>query len=212
MRYRARVSDDLELLERWREGDKAAGEALARRHYREIFGRVSRGVSGDMELAAELTQQVFEVVVSRKEDIAVDVRRYLHGIARFKLSEHYRRRASSAPAESRHASLMDPGHGIVSVLSREEDARLLVEALRTLHVEDQTYILWFYVDRLTQSQIAERVGLTTSRINGRLHRARMRLRKEMEARGGSGPKELSDEGFDTWMASLRRNVDAQHGL
>ncbi|MCA9710358.1 MAG: hypothetical protein KDK70_31250, partial [Myxococcales bacterium] len=79
------MADELDLLQRWRDGNKAAGEALARAHYREIFERLRRELRGDAELAAELTQQVFEVAVSNREDIVTDFRRYLHGTARFKL-------------------------------------------------------------------------------------------------------------------------------
>ena len=57
--------DDLELLGRWREGDDAAGEALIRAHYTAVFGQIRAKVNGDSDLAAELTQRVFEVLLPR---------------------------------------------------------------------------------------------------------------------------------------------------
>jgi len=205
-------SNDLELLKRWREGDKAAGDALARAYYREIFERLRRKLGGNATAAADLTQQVFEVAVGSLHDIVTDFRRYLHGTARFKLWEHVRRSAWGGPLDAELSRLADPGRGAASVLLQAEDTALLVKALRTLSVPDQTYLMWTYADRLTQQQIARRVGLSVPQVNGRIHRAREKLRARLEALGESAERSsAADEGFDTWMSSLRLHVKEQLG-
>lgn len=200
--------DDLQLLERWRGGDKSAGQQLAQRHYREIFERLRRGVGGDAEVAAELTQRVFEVAVTKLDEVS-DFRLYLHGTARFKLWEHIRRRAGlPAELDPELSRLLDPSRGVESVLVHAEDSSLLVEALQTLSLEEQAYLMWYIGDGLTQPQIAARVGLTTSQVNGKIHRAKEKLRKRIEMLSESPEqRETVDKGFETWMRSLRRRVD-----
>jgi RNA polymerase sigma factor (sigma-70 family) len=199
--------DDLTLLGRWRDGDKAAGETLVRRHYRAIFGRLRKALGGNADLAAELTQQVFLIVVTNREDIVTDFGRYLHGSVRFKLWEHFRRQS---PSVAEPSQLADPGHGAFSVLIGHEDASLLVEALQSLSVEEQAYLMWYFADRLTQSAIAQRVGLSASQVNGRIHRAKDKLRLRLEQLSCTPSQRGSlDKGFDTWVMSLRRRMGDQ---
>lgn len=202
------MPDDLELLRRWRAGDKAAREILARTHYREIFERLRRDAGGNAELAADLTQQVFEAAVRNLDDIVTDFRRYLHGIARFKLWEHFRRRpALEVELDAESSRLLDPGRGVISVLMGTEDSKLLVAALKTLSVEEQAYLMWSHADGLTHPQIAKRMGMTAAQINGRIFRARDKLRRQVEALARSPAQgTAADQGFDTWMASLRLRV------
>ena len=116
MRYPLRVTD-LELLARWRDGDRAAGQILAQRHYRAIFERMRRGVGGDAEVAAELTQQAFVAAVAHIDEVD-DFKRYLHGTARFVLWEHVRRRRPlSAEPDAELMRLLDPSRSIESVAS-----------------------------------------------------------------------------------------------
>lgn len=200
--------DDLQLLERWRSGDSSAGEALARAYYREIFERLRRGLRGNAELAAEQTQQVFEIAVSHRGDIVTDFRRYLHGVARFKLWEYVRRQRTNGQVSPQLSRMIDPSHGAFSVLVRDEDARLLVRALLSLSVEEQAYLMWAYADKLTHREIAERVGLTAAQINGRIFRAKEKLRRQLEKFSRSMEQRSSiDKGFNTWMVSLRRRVE-----
>lgn len=199
------VNHDLDLLLRWREGDRAAGQQLLRAHYHAIFDRVLRAVRND-DLAADITQQVFEVAVTKREDIVQDFARYLHGITRFTLWRYYR--SKRGPADPSVSTLEDPSHGLSSVLTKQEDAQLLVQALSSLSVEEQVYLLWAYADRLTQPEIAERVGLTAPQINGRIHRARDKLRERMaEMARSPAQRDSLTKGFETWMVSLRRRAD-----
>jgi len=173
------MSDDLELLDLWRGGDKAAGQVLVQMHYREIFERLRKELRNDAELAADLTQQVFEVAVRNLDDIVTDFRRYLHGTARFKLWEYFRKTAPERYNDLELSRLIDPGHGVVSIMAKVEGGPLLAKALRALSMEEQAYLMWFYADRLTQPEIADRMGLNAGQVNGRIHRARDKLRRQL---------------------------------
>lgn len=198
------MAEDLGLLRRWRDGDAEAGEALIRAHYPAIYKLVLGQVGGATDLAADLTQSVFEVVLDKRDDVE-DVAAYLRGIARRKVLGHFRRWAAkhTDPEVSR---LIESAVGAVSCLARAEDAHLLTRALRSLSLEDQLYLLWTYAEELSQQEIAERVGLRRAQVNGRIDRARARLRARLEElASGSEQRTSVSMGFDTWVASLRRS-------
>ena len=202
--------DDLELLGRWREGDDAAGEALIRAHYTAVFGQIRAKVNGDSDLAAELTQRVFEVLLHKREEVVQNIGGYLRGIARRKLIEHYRgldHRPESSADEGAVSQLPTPSDGAATLLSRREDVALLAQALRSLPEDDQQLLLWAYADGVTQRDIGARLGLSKQQVNGRIYRARDRLRRHLDELAGSAEQRRAvASGFDTWVGSLRRRL------
>lgn len=194
--------DDRELLERWRGGDANAGEAFIRRHYADIQRFLARRL--DPQAAADLRQDVF-LAALEKDSLAdiQSIKRYLFGIARFKLMEHFREQ-DRTPDELE--SQVDPISGASSILGQKEDRLLLVGALKTLSAEEQQYLLWYYVDGLSQREIAERVGLVEAQVRGRMHRARDKLRAQLERMSRTPrQREQIEESLDTWRSTLRRN-------
>jgi len=200
------MSADLELLRQWRTGDDAAGEALIRKHYPLVFKLILGQVGGSTDLAADLTQSVFELVLEKRNDIVENVGAYARGIARRKVIEHFRRLSSQQtdPAVSR---LVESEIGAVSLLVQDEDARLLTRALRSLSIEDQQYLLWTYAEGWSQLEIAEHTGLTRPQVNGHIDRARQKLRQQLERMAESKEQQSQlSQGFDTWVMSLRRDA------
>lgn len=198
------MSDDLALLEAWRSGDPRAGDALAAHYFRQIFRRIEHRVGS--EAAKDLTQQVFLAALEKRDDIVEDFGKYVQGIARFKLMEHFRSRRFEE-IESK----VDSSDGPISVLAKKEDRMLLVGALETLSDEEQAYVMWYYVDGMTQGDIAERVGLAEFQIKGRIHRVREKLRRQLEELGSSDQRAELQKGFETWARSLRRRVRNREG-
>jgi RNA polymerase sigma factor (sigma-70 family) len=199
------MPEDLELLARWRDGDDEAGEALIRAHYTKVFAQIRTKVNGDADLASELTQRVFELLLHKRDEIVQNVGAYLHGIARRKVIEHYRGRSTAGEGEV--SQVPTPGDGAATLLGRRQDAALLTRALRSLPEEDQRLLLWAYADELTQRAIGERLGLNKQQVNGRIDRAREKLRRCLEALAESAEQRASvASGFETWVASLRRRV------
>lgn len=200
------MAGDLELLRRWRNGEGEAGEALIRAHYPAVYKQILAQVNGATDLAADLTQTVFEVVLDKRDDIVENVGAYLRGIARRKVLGHFRRQVGKE-ADPFVSRLIESTVGAVSRLARAEDASLLTRALRSLSVEDQLYLVWTYAEGLSQNEIAERVGLSRAQVNGRIDRARGKLRRRLEELAESSEQRASvSMGFDTWVASLQRSV------
>lgn len=201
------MRDDLDLLARWREGDDAAGEALIRAHYTDVFGEIRAKVDFDADLASELTQRVFEVLLHKRDEAIGHVGAYLRGIAKRKLSEHFRGRRIMDD-EDEAAELPNPGDGVATLLSHQQDTALLARALRSLPEDDQRLLLWAYADGLTQKAIGERLGLSKQQVNGRIDRARDKLRRCLEQLAESAEQRASvTSGFETWVASLRQRLE-----
>lgn len=199
--------DDLELLGRWREGDDAAGEALIRAHYSAVFGQIRAKVNGDSDLAAELTQRVFEVLLHKRDEPVQNIGGYLRGIARRKLIEHHRGTDHRMDGDGSVSQLPTPSDGAATLLSRREDVTLLATALRSLPDDDQQLLLWAYADGITQRDIGARLGLSKQQVNGRIDRARDKLRRRLDELAGSAEQRSSvASGFDTWVCSLRRRL------
>ncbi|MCA9656240.1 MAG: sigma-70 family RNA polymerase sigma factor [Myxococcales bacterium] len=198
------MASDIELLGRWRDGDGEAGETLIRAHYPGVYRMILSEVNGSDDLAADITQAVFEVVLDKRDDIVQNVGAYIRGIARNKLFEHFRRRAREG-SELAVSRLLESAIGVVSMLVEREDAELLTRALRSLAIEDQQYLLWAHVDGLSQNEIAERVGLSRSQVNGRIDRARAKLRRALDEMAETARQRSTiREEFDAWVQSLHR--------
>ena len=78
------MSDDLDLLEAWRAGDKEAAGTLLRRHFSRVFQFFRSKLDDHVD---DLTQRTFMACVEARERLRPEVsfRAYLLGIARKQL-------------------------------------------------------------------------------------------------------------------------------
>ena len=175
----ARVRDDHELLQAWRDGDEAAGRELFARHFDATF-RFFRAKLPDA--AEDLTQQTFLGCVRGKDRFRGDAsfRTYLFTVARNRLYTHLRDRGRRArieqpaePAELSIADLADPSPS--AIIAGRQEQRLLLEALRRLPLDLQIAIELHYWEGMTVREIALVVDAPEGTIKRRLQRARARL-------------------------------------
>jgi len=92
-----------------------------------------------------------------------------------KLLNRYAEHVAPAAAES----LPDPCDWLLAV----ERGRLVREALRRLPERDAEVLMLKYTELWSYTQIAAHLGVSTSAVEARLHRARGRLRGELAATG-----------------------------
>ncbi|HMG55334.1 MAG TPA: sigma-70 family RNA polymerase sigma factor, partial [Kofleriaceae bacterium] len=128
---------DLALLDLWRAGDTAAGEALFQRHFDSIYAFFETKCEAD---ADELTQATFLACLRARDQFRKEssFRTYLFTIARHELYRVLRGRQRDGErldfALSSIAELVStPGTRI----ARNQEHRQLVDALRRLPVEQQ---------------------------------------------------------------------------
>jgi RNA polymerase sigma-70 factor (ECF subfamily) len=196
------------LLERWRAGDAAGGEALFEKYYpmveRFFLNKVTSGV-------ADLVQETFIRCVESREKIRDDgrFRSYLFAIAYNVLSAHLRERyRGGGVLDTSAVSVCDLAPGPGTLVARRREHRLLIEALRNIPIDEQVLLELHYWEQLTTEQMAEALAIPVGTVRGRLQRARARLEEAMRHLAES-PRDLTStlERLDEWAAECRQRLD-----
>lgn len=192
---------DNELLERWRGGDRDAGNELFERHFDAIYRFFVHKVPDD---ATDLVQRTFLACVEGRERFrgASSFRTYLFAIARHELLAHWRKRRPTAdPAVS---SVLDLSASPSTALALRAEHRLLLEALRSIPLELQIAIELHYWEELSAREIAEILELPEGTAKSRLRRAREALLERIaELEAGPGRFETTQLNLEVWAASLK---------
>lgn len=173
------MSGDLELYERFVDGDLAAFEVLFSRHQGEVFGWVYRIVR-DRSEAEELTVETFWRIYAAR--------------ARFDGTRSFgawARRIATNLALSRLRSLrrhepllFEPQAPRPSDPVELEDLRLhIASALAGLSPKLRLVANLALVEGLPYEEIAESLGLSREAVKSRAFRAVRKLRKALEAKG-----------------------------
>jgi len=195
--------DDSTLLDRWRAGDAAAGQALFARHFDSVYGFFETKCPADVD---ELVQSTFLACVKSRDQFRKQssFRTYLFTIARHELYRRLRtwqRRDAKLDFElSSIAELVStPG----TKLARSQEHRRLVEALQHLPVEQQILLELHYWEDMEIAALAEIFEAPAATIRKRLHRARKALRERLE---GAAPVEALEtlDTMDAWARGAAR--------
>ena len=155
-------------------------------HGREILAYALRRV-GDPEDAADVLAETFLVAWRRSTDVPAgqEARLWLYGVARRTLANHRRGELRRARLNERlRAELVD---AIGDWTPSGDGAGEVVAALGRLDPRDRELLRLTAWEELSPSQAAVVLGLSAVAARSRLHRARRRLRRELE-RSGSDPQ------------------------
>ena len=159
-----------------------------RRIYREtvdeLFAFVSRRCDGDRELAEDITQETWLRAVRawRADGVPERPLAWLSTVAARLLSNHRRR-----PAAER----FDDGSGDTqpapdaSTNDRGARESLVQVALSKLPVLQMRLLRAFHLERRPVADIAANLGISERGVEGRLRRARQKLRREIESDPGA---------------------------
>jgi RNA polymerase sigma-70 factor (ECF subfamily) len=171
-------------------------EDLARRHFEAAFeayyGRVlaySLRRSDERATAEEATAETFAIAWRRVDDLPRYPLPWLLQTARRVLANQRRsgkRRAAHGTVVSIDslADVDDRAPGLADRVADQDALARSFAALRPADREVLALVLW---DGLTPKEAAELVGCGTPAFSLRLHRARRRLMKELEAYGSPSP-------------------------
>lgn len=174
---------DFELLDRWRAGDKPAGEELFARYFDGLCGFFATKCHGEAE---DLVQRTFLACVRSRDAFRkqASFRTYLFTVARHELYHHFRQRSRDGERlDFGTTSVADLVTTPATRLARNEEQRQLVEILRTLPLEQQTLLELHYWEEQDISALAEIFEATPNTIRVRLHRARQALKDKLAAAG-----------------------------
>jgi RNA polymerase sigma factor (sigma-70 family) len=192
---------DLALLELWRTGDPAAGEALFQRHFDSIYGFFETKCAAD---ADELVQATFLACLRARDQFRAEssFRTYLFTIARHELYRVLRgRQRDGARLDFQLSSIADLVSTPGTRIARNQEHQRLLAVLRELPVEQQTLLELHYWEDLDIAALAEVFETPPATIRTRLHRARKALREKMS---GALPEPALEtlETMDAWARSM----------
>jgi RNA polymerase sigma-70 factor (ECF subfamily) len=175
---------------RWIGTDPDLFEAFYREHVEGLQRFVARRV-GDRERAADLTAEIFLAAIDsahRYRPGRAAPKTWLYGIARVLVANDRRRssrrRAGEAGVGWFHgSSLLDPDDAarIDARIDAAAQSRRLYEAMDRLPDAERAVLELVAIDELSVAEAAAAAGVRSGTARVRLHRARRKLRTELEA-------------------------------
>ena len=171
---------DLDDLVRWRNGDSAAGNRLAKKYLPRLYKHFNRKIDGDV---ADLVQGTFLACTEAKERFKGNssVCSFLFGIARNKQLEHFSRlnNPTRKPVDFEATSLADLGLTPTQLIHGKQHERLLFEAMRQIPVERQLLLELYYWEDLTLGEMAEIYQINVDTMSSRVRKAREVLKAKL---------------------------------
>jgi RNA polymerase sigma-70 factor, ECF subfamily len=178
----ADVSDDCQLVEAARQGDRSAYGRLYDRYARMVHGILLAHVPlNDVD---DLVQDVFLQALPRLHSLR-DVTRFgawLAAITRNRANDYHRQSIDEVELPD-DLSANESGGKPTSRLDDAETASILT-AVRSLPETYREPLLLRLVEGMTGPEIAERTGLTAGSVRVNLHRGMQQLREKLQARRG----------------------------
>lgn len=146
-----------------------------------LYGFVSRRCGGERTLAEDVTQEVWlrAVRVWRQRGVPDKPIAWLTTVARNLILNELRRRPTVSFDEVSAVEVL-AAVDANAVSESTEMAAVLGEALARIPEAEARLLESFHYDRFKMAQLAESYGISERAIEGRLRRARERLRREVE--------------------------------
>jgi RNA polymerase sigma factor (sigma-70 family) len=200
---------DVELLRAWQNGDTQAGQKLFKGH----LGSMQRFFRNKVDASDEddLIQETFLGCLKNAASFRGEAsfRTFLFQVAKKKLIDHVRAKARRLRAVDHEVNpdeitVSDIAPGLSTIQARNRQQALLLEALRTIPLNDQIVLELFYWEDLSGPEIGAVLDLREPAVRSRLRRARERLDEQLE-RLARTPAELTItlEGLERWAAEIR---------
>ncbi len=193
---RVENTSDEELLERWRAGDKAAGNELLSRYFGPVRRFFATKIAGDD--VKELVQRTFAGCVEGAQRFRGDgsFRAFVLAIARRQLYKYLRDRSRSNAREEPDlsvSSVVALGQSPTSIIAAAQREALLLQALQRIPVEQQTLLELHYWERLPANDLAQVLDIEPGTVRVRLHRARRAVERVLAELVGPGGEPVDIE-------------------
>lgn len=198
------MADEHDLLDRWRGGDRQAGDALFGLHFAALF-RFFRAKLED-PIAEDLTQATFLACVKGRDDFRGEAsfRTYLFAVARKQLLMHFRGRARADKLiELDSVSVADLAASPSTAVRIGDEQRLVREVLRRIPVDFQIAVELYYWEGMSTPEIARVLEIAEGTVRSRLTRARAQLAEMIREHAESDElASRTNDGFERVMGEL----------
>lgn len=204
------MDDDFELLDAWKGGDKAAGNALFQRHFDSVCrffrNKVGEGVD-------DLIQRTFLACVESRDKFRKEAsfRTYLFTLARNELYAHFKRsHRQRERVDPLVTSVHDLGPSPTALVAQKKEQRLLLEALRRIPVDHQITLELYYWEGMSAAQLGRVLDTPEGTIRTRIRRAKSLVEAALRDLDAS-PEQLRSTLADIegWARSLREAVSGE---
>lgn len=181
---------DAELVQRFKEGDRAAFEAIVDRHQHRVYTLALRWM-GDEQVAAEVAQDVFialfRSLAKFRGEAKLTTWIYRVVLNHTRNRRQYRRRRhldrheplegerATRDSEAPRRQLVGDGPAPDEAVHRTDAERIVHQALAELPEEQRAIIVLRDIEDLPYEEIAELLGVPRGTVKSRLHRARGQL-------------------------------------
>jgi RNA polymerase sigma-70 factor (ECF subfamily) len=169
------VTDDLRLLAAWREGEPHAARTLLDRYFPLLYRFFRNKVDGDVD---DLVQSTFVACTKSGGEVHTSFRAWILTIARHELYAYLRRQRKTRQEDEFDPvvhTVIDAGTSPSAAAAREQENRILLEALRRLPADLQLILELHYWEDLSTAEIAAVIAVPQGTVKSRLRRARERL-------------------------------------
>ena len=205
---------DAELLDGWRDGDAAAGNALLERHVEALVrffeSKVEEGVD-------DLVQRTMLACVMHRDRMrdSASFRGFLFAVARNELYDHYKRMARERHAfDPAISAVLDLAPSPSSAIAHGDTRGAMLYALRRIPIELQIAVELHYWEELTTNELADALGVPQGTVKSRLRRAKELLRERLESSTPArtdAAAPMSDRDLDAWADEVGLRVRDRPG-
>jgi RNA polymerase sigma-70 factor (ECF subfamily) len=198
---------DIDLLNAWRAGEKAAGEQLFDRHFNSLYSFFASKLPLNVE---DLIQETFLACVEGRDRFRGDssFRTYLFSIARHILYQGCRRlNRERKQIDFTMVSLHDLGLTPTGIILESEQQKILLRALRSIPLEHQIAIELYFWEEMSGPELARVLDIPEGTVRSRLRRGLDLLKRRMRE-VASSPELLEStiDNLDRWARSLRERL------
>jgi RNA polymerase sigma factor (sigma-70 family) len=195
------------LLERWRAGDREAGDRFVDEFFPVVLRFFRNKVPSDGEVDG-LVGQTFENIQTTTSPFrgTGSLRAWVLGVARNTLFHHFRdkRRNSFEPLPEELSSAEIDPRDPATLLMQSDNLRLVLKALRRIPLAQQIVIEMRVVESMTLREIAEAVEAPPPTVARRWQRGLEALRSKMKLLESS-PEEfaVSTHSLQSWIREVK---------
>ena len=183
-------NDIAELAAKAKNGDNAAFEKLYKEFYPKVYYFAKQNV-GSLDAAEDITAETFCAAMEsigslRSEESFVG---WLYCIAYRKCADHIKtaeldrkQREQAAQLAALSEPIMLPDDYAVS----EQTKQQLQSVIDSLPSDMRSAMILYYYDNLSVAEVARVIGINENNANQKLHRARQKIKKQIEKLSGKG--------------------------
>jgi RNA polymerase sigma-70 factor (ECF subfamily) len=170
------------LVEQAQSGDRVAMETLLTRHYQQMY-HLALKMTRDPVKAQDVTQESCMQVLRRIDQFRSESR-FSSWLCRIVVNTallRHRREKRLVPTAEIFSPLAASSDPVPEQLAADREVLIMTdEFLSALRDGDRELFLRRFVDGLSLQTISEETGLSLPALKSRFHRARLRLKEEME--------------------------------